>query len=82
MCGVWDLAVVIGDGKSAAGVLGFDRDQDDTTLGRLDEALFCSLSTACWLSVISTSATPASLHVRTDARPCSTRHESKGKSQV
>ena len=46
MCGVWDLAVMIGDGKSAAGVLDFDRDQDDTTLERLDEALFCSLSTA------------------------------------
>lgn len=76
MCGIWNLAAVIGHRKSAAGV------QDDTTLERLDEALFCSLSTACLLSVISTSATPVSLHVRTDARPCSTRHESKGESQV
>ena len=81
MCGIWNLAAVIGHRKSAAGVLDFVRDQDDTTLERLDEALFCSLSTACWLSVISTSATPVSLHVRTDARPCSTRHESKGESQ-
>ena len=78
MCGIWSLAAVIGHRKSAAGVLDFVY----TTLERLDEALFCSLSTACWLSVISTSATPVSLHVRTDARPCSTRHESKGESQV
>ena len=76
MCGTWNVAAVIGHRKSTAGV------QDDTTLERLDEALFCSLSTACLLSVISTSATPVSLHVRTDARPCSTRHESKGESQV
>ena len=40
MCGTWNLAAVIGHRKSAAGV------QDDTTLERLDEALFCSLSTA------------------------------------
>ena len=46
MCGIWNLAAVIGHRKSAAGVLDFVRDQDDTTLERLDEALFCSLSTA------------------------------------
>ena len=46
MCGIWNLAAVIGHRKSAAGVLDFVRDEDDTTLERLDEALFCSLSTA------------------------------------
>ena len=46
MCGIWNLAAVIGHRKSAAGVLDFVRGQDDTTLERLDEALFCSLSTA------------------------------------
>ena len=46
MCGIWNLAAVIGHRKSATGVLDFVRDQDDTTLERLDEALFCSLSTA------------------------------------
>ena len=50
---------------------------------QLVQSLFCKTVHSCCLSAESTSATPASrLHVTSDIRPCSSRHESKGESQV
>jgi len=61
MCGIWNLAAVIGHRKSAAGVLDFVRGQDDTTFSLL---AFSDI----YVSYACTLATSGSQHGKNDVR--------------